>query len=60
MRRRLSRWLGVESGVGNFLLDPDDRKSRTGERLIVLIACCEALLLLSACAFGFWAYWRSG
>lgn len=52
--------MGNEHEEGTFLLDPDDPKSRTGERLIVLIACCEALLLLSAASFGLWLYWRSG
>lgn len=59
MRNHLSRWLGVEPEEDTFLLDPDDRKSRKGERLIVLIACCEALLLLSAASFGLWLYWRN-
>lgn len=60
MRRRLSRWLRVEDGkAGTFLLDPDDPKSPAGERLIILLACCEALVLLGACGLVLWLYWRS-
>lgn len=59
MRNRVSRWIGSRHAEGTFLLDPDDPKSRTGERLIVLIACCEALLLLGAASFGLWLYWRT-
>jgi hypothetical protein len=52
-------WLGVGNPKGAFLLDPDDVKSQQGERLIILVACCEALVLLSACLFGLWVYLRS-
>jgi hypothetical protein len=59
MRSRLSRWFGVEHAEGTFLLDPDDPKSQMGERLIIFVACCEALVLLSAALFGLWLYLRS-
>jgi hypothetical protein len=59
MRSRWLRWFGVEHAEGTFLLDPDDPKARTGERLIIFIACCEALVLLSAALFGLWLYLRS-
>ncbi|MCC6766255.1 MAG: hypothetical protein IT293_16465 [Deltaproteobacteria bacterium] len=57
---RWSRWFGVERTERGFLLDPDEPKARTGERLIVFIACCEALVLLSAALFGLWLYSHSG
>lgn len=59
MRNRWSRWFGLERAKGTFLLDPDDPKSQAGERLIIFVACCEALVLLSACLFGLWLYVRS-
>jgi hypothetical protein len=31
-----------------------------GERLIIFVACCEALVLLSAAFFGLWLYSRAG
>lgn len=57
MRRRWSRWLGLESGeAGTFFLDPDHPKSQAGKRFIVFVACCEAFVLLGACLFGLWIF----
>ncbi len=58
MWTRLTAWLarGERNGP-TFLLDPED--SRSGEKLILFVACCEGVVVLLALLAGLWMYLSS-